>query len=61
MTFQKPDEKTIARMTIQSLTALIEALRGKREEACAPFDEQIKFYKKLLDKKKAEGNAKTTG
>lgn len=61
MNFQEPDEKTIARMTVQSLTALLAAIRSQREEACKPFDEQIKFYKRLLDKKKEEGNAKTGG
>lgn len=48
-------------MTVKSLTALISALREQREIACAPFDEQIKFYKKLLDQKKEESNAKTAG
>ena len=52
MTFQEPDEKTIARMTVQSLEALIEALKTKRAEVIAPHDAQIKFYENLLEKKR---------
>lgn len=58
MAFQKPDAKTIERMTVTSLTALIEALEQRRAEAVEPFEEQLRFYKPLLDEKVK--NAKTT-
>lgn len=52
MQFQKPDEKTQARMTVASLSALIGSLRKQREDIVKPYDEQLLFYKKLLDQKK---------
>lgn len=58
MTFQEPDEKTIARMTPQSIQALIDALKDQRDTTVAPLNEQIKYYEKLLKTK--EDSAKTT-
>lgn len=54
MKFTKPDEKTIKRMTVKSLTSLIETLEDQRAELVKPFDLQIKYYKDLREKKKAE-------
>jgi hypothetical protein len=51
MKFEKPNEKTIAQMTLESLRALISALETKRAEVVAPLDEQINYYKKLLQTK----------
>lgn len=58
MEFQKPDENTIAKMTPQTLRALIEALEKRRDEAVKPLDEQLNYYRKLLKKK--VNDAKTT-
>lgn len=58
MTFQEPDEKTIVRMTPQSIQALIDALKDQRDTTVAPLNEQIKYYEKLLKTK--EDSAKTT-
>lgn len=58
MAFQKPDAKTIERMTPQSLTALLSALKQRRREAIEPLNEQIEYYENLL-KEKQDKNAKT--
>ena len=58
MEFQKPDAKTIAKMTPQSLRALIEALEKRRAEAIKPLDEQLNYYRNLLKEK--VNDAKTT-
>lgn len=58
--FIKPDEKTIGRMTVQTLNNLLGVLKEQRAEVVKPLDNQIKFYEDLLVKKEAE-NAKTTG
>lgn len=56
MKFKKPDQKTIDRMTVRSLTAMLDTLKLQRGEIVKPFDTQIKFYEDLLlEKKKAQG------
>ena len=60
MKFTKPDESTIKRMTVNSITALLNTLKSKRADLVAPYDEQIKYYEDLLKKKQEERDAKTT-
>lgn len=60
MKFTKPDEKTLARMTVRSLTALLESLREQRAKVVKPYDTQIEFYEKLLEQKKGASDAETT-
>lgn len=57
MKFTKPDQKTIARMTVRSLTVLIETLKGNRDEVVKPYDTQIAYYEKLLEQKRKEEEA----
>lgn len=57
MTFPKPDENTIKRMTVESVSALISGLKARRDQAAAPFNEEIQYYEKILDQKKKEANA----
>lgn len=57
MKFNKPDEKTIKRMTVRSLSVLIETLEQKRAEIVKPYDTQIEFYKDLREKKRKEQEA----
>lgn len=59
MKFTKPDEKTISRMTVFSLTTLIDTLKTQRAEIVKPFDTQIEFYERLLEQKKEQANAST--
>lgn len=59
--FIKPDEKTIGRMTVQTLSNLIGTLKDQRAELVEPLDSQIEFYENLLAKKKEAENAKTAG
>lgn len=54
MKFTKPDEATIKRMTVQSITSLIGSLKQKRTTLVAPLDAQIDFYEKLLKRKEEE-------
>ena len=63
MKFIKPTDEAIKRMTVRSLTSLIESLKTQRAQAVKPHDEQIKFFEELLWKKKSEenANAKTAG
>lgn len=59
MKFLKPDEKTIKRMTVRSISVLIDTLKGQRDELVKPYNTQIAFYEDLLEKKrKEEGTAK---
>lgn len=62
MKFTKPDQKTVARMTVMSLSALLDTLKKQRATVVEPLDVQIDFYEKLLEQKKNEGqqNAKAT-
>lgn len=54
MKFTKPDQKTVARMSVNSLSVLIDTLKKQRATVVEPFDIQIKFYENLLEDKKAE-------
>lgn len=54
MKFTKPDEQTIKRMTVRSITVLLDTLKRQRAEKVKPFDEQIKYYEELLERKKKE-------
>lgn len=54
MKFVKPDDKALRRMTVRSVTVLIEALEGQRDELVKPYDNQIAFYKELREKKRKE-------
>ena len=58
--FTRPDKGTIARMTVRSITALLDTLKQQRTRLVEPYDTQIKFYEDLLEKKKEQGNAETT-
>lgn len=60
MKFTKPDEKTVARMTVRSLTAMLETLKNQRAELVKPFDTQIKFYEDLLAEKRREQSAQAS-
>ena len=60
MSFKKPDDATIKRMTVQSVTQLINALQRRRDAAVKPLDAEIQFYEKVL-KLKEDENGKTTG
>ena len=60
MSFKKPDDATIKRMTVQSVTQLINALQRRRDAVVKPLDAEIKFYEKVL-KQKEEDDGKTTG
>lgn len=52
--FKAPDDATVARMTVTSISALLEALQGRRARLVKPFDKEIAYYKELLEKKRAE-------
>lgn len=58
MKFLKPDEKTIKRMTVRSITVLIDTLKGQRDELVKPYNTQIAFYEDLLEKKRKEEGPK---
>ena len=60
MSFKKPDDATIKRMTVQSVTQLINALKRRRDAAIKPLDVEIQFYEKVLKQKETE-DGKTTG
>ncbi len=60
MKFTKPDKETIARMTPNSINALLSTLRSQRDDLVKPYDEQISYYEELLKKKEEERNAKAT-
>ncbi len=61
MKFTKPDQETIKRMTVSSITALLNTLKSQRADVVEPYDLQIKYYEDLLEKKKEARNAKATG
>ena len=58
--FTVPDKDTIARMTVRSISSLLDTLKQQRAQTVEPYDTQIKFYEDLLEKKKEQANAKTT-
>jgi len=58
--FTKGDAASEARMTVESLTAAIQSVRVQREKVTKPFDEQLVYFKKLLEQKQEERRAKTT-
>lgn len=60
MKFTKPDKETIGRMTVRSITSLLDTLKSQRAELVKPYDEQIKYYEDLLEKKKGGSDAKAT-
>lgn len=60
MKFTKPDPETIKRMTVTSITALLNTLKSQRAELVKPYDLQIEYYEDLLKKKQESSNAETT-
>lgn len=60
MKFTKPDEETQKRMTVSSITALLNTLKSQRADVVEPYDLQIKYYEDLLAKKKEARDAKAT-
>ncbi len=54
MKFTKPDETQLKRMTVRSLTALLDTLKAQRAELVKPYDLQIKFYEDLREKKRKQ-------
>jgi hypothetical protein len=59
--FNKPDEKQIARMTPESIAALIGALRAKRQDLVESLDEEISYYLELHTQKVKERTDVQTG
>ena len=60
MSFKKPDDATIKRMTVQSATQLINALQRRRDAVVKPLDAEIQFYEKVLKQKQKEDEHGTT-
>ena len=61
MKFNKPDNSTIKRMTVQSIDSLLDTLKEQRTRLVEPFDTQIEFYEKIrAEKLKGAGNGKTS-
>ena len=59
MSFKKPDDATIKRMTVQSVTQLINALKRRRDAAIKPLDAEIQYYEKVLKQKEDENGTAT--
>ena len=59
MSFKKPDDATIKRMTVQSVTQLINALKRRRDAAIKPLDAEIQYYEKALKQKEDENGTAT--
>jgi hypothetical protein len=57
--FTRPDKGTLERMTVTSVTSLLNTLQSQRKTVVAPYDTQITFYKKVLAWKKMK-NPKIT-
>lgn len=51
--FAPPDDATIARMTPQTITALLDTLKIQRKEKVKTIDAEIEFYEKLLEAKRS--------
>lgn len=51
MAFKKPNQVTIERMTVGSLTSLLGALKDRRKVMTKEIDEEIAYYEDLLKKK----------
>lgn len=60
MSFKKPDEATIKRMTVQSVGALVTALKRRRDAVVNPLNAEIEFYEEVLKQKEEEQDAATT-
>ncbi len=54
MNFIKPDQKAIGRMTVQTVAALLDSLKVKRNLVVAPLDRQIGYYEYLLKLKQGK-------
>lgn len=54
--FKAPDEHSLRRMTVGSVTALLETLQEQRAAKVRVIDQEIAYYEKWLDK-----NTKVTG
>lgn len=52
--FTKPSEETISKMTVVSVSTLLQTLKAQRAELVRPHDERIKFYEAILERKKEE-------
>ena len=52
--FKKPDDAAISRMTVRSVSSLIETLKDRRAAKVKPLDEEIKYYEGLLKQKQEE-------
>lgn len=58
-TFKPPKTEDEFKERAKNVTAdaaqnMINILRRRREAACKPFDEEIKFYKKVLESKESQ-------
>ena len=60
MSFKKPDDATIKRMTVQSVTQLINALKRRRDAVVKPLDAEIQFYEKVLKQKEESDGTSTS-
>ena len=60
MSFKKPDDATIKRMTVQSVTQLINALQRRRDAVVKPLDAEIQFYEKVLKQKEESDGTSTS-
>ena len=60
MSFKKPDDATIKRMTVQSVTQLINALKRRRDAVVKPLDAEIQFYEKVLKQKEGSDGTSTS-
>lgn len=55
--FQKPTETEERRMTVASVGAALNAFKTQRKVLTKDLDQQIDYYEKLLERKRAEGQS----
>lgn len=52
----RPDDRTIKKMTVLSLKTLLNTLRTQRDNLIRPHDDLIKMYEEILEEKLKEAN-----